>query len=127
MRIKKLNDVWHWFQTSSVLYCYYPPCVRLFLTPDYSCPYLLMLIFQDILLRDQGSASGGFTKSQKEIVQQHISHRLRFSLRVGFSLYILDFLLSFLILYMVGNMCCSLPRLIPPSFTSESSIISKLY
>ncbi|KAL6640198.1 hypothetical protein ACP70R_015600 [Stipagrostis hirtigluma subsp. patula] len=36
---------------------------------------------EDILLRDQGSASGGFTKAQKEIVQQHISHRLRFSLR----------------------------------------------
>jgi hypothetical protein len=43
--------------------------------------------FQDILLRDQGSASGGFSKSQKEIVKQHISHRLRFSLRVGFSNY----------------------------------------
>nr|CAB3504914.1 unnamed protein product [Digitaria exilis] len=37
----------------------------------------------DILLRDQGSASGGVTKGQKEIVQQHISHRLRFSLRVS--------------------------------------------
>ncbi|KAJ1260592.1 hypothetical protein BS78_10G244200 [Paspalum vaginatum] len=36
---------------------------------------------EDILLRDQGSASGGFTKDQKEIVRQHISHRLRFSLR----------------------------------------------
>ncbi|PUZ39519.1 hypothetical protein GQ55_9G320900 [Panicum hallii var. hallii] len=36
---------------------------------------------EDILLRDQGSASGGVTKGQKEIVQQHISHRLRFSLR----------------------------------------------
>ncbi|KAG0522489.1 hypothetical protein BDA96_07G041500 [Sorghum bicolor] len=36
---------------------------------------------EDILLRDQGSASGGFSKSQKEIVMQHISHRLRFSLR----------------------------------------------
>ncbi|KAK8445215.1 hypothetical protein SEVIR_9G287100v4 [Setaria viridis] len=36
---------------------------------------------EDILLRDQGSASGGITKGQKEIVQQHISHRLRFSLR----------------------------------------------
>lgn len=36
---------------------------------------------EDILLRDQGSASGGFSKSQKEIVKQHISHRLRFSLR----------------------------------------------
>ncbi|KAG2571543.1 protein MICRORCHIDIA 1-like isoform X2 [Panicum virgatum] len=34
---------------------------------------------EDILLRDQGS--GGATKGQKEIVQQHISHRLRFSLR----------------------------------------------
>ncbi|KAG2565609.1 protein MICRORCHIDIA 2-like isoform X2 [Panicum virgatum] len=36
---------------------------------------------EDILLRDQGSASGGASKGQKEIVQQHISHRLRFSLR----------------------------------------------
>ena len=43
-----------------------------------------MPIFQDILLRDQGSASGGASKGQKEIVQQHISHRLRFSLRVCF-------------------------------------------
>lgn len=46
--------------------------------------YVLLLIFQDILLRDQDKASGGVTKAQKEIVQQHISHRLRFSLRVGF-------------------------------------------
>uniref|UniRef100_A0A0E0QWZ6 Morc S5 domain-containing protein n=1 Tax=Oryza rufipogon TaxID=4529 RepID=A0A0E0QWZ6_ORYRU len=37
--------------------------------------------FYDILLRDQDKASGGVTKAQKEIVQQHISHRLRFSLR----------------------------------------------
>jgi len=36
---------------------------------------------EDILLRDQSSASGGASKGQKEIVQQHISHRLRFSLR----------------------------------------------
>ncbi|XP_062201606.1 protein MICRORCHIDIA 1-like [Phragmites australis] len=38
---------------------------------------------EDILLRDQGgaSASGGFRKLQKEMVEQHISHRLRFSLR----------------------------------------------
>ncbi|KAB8112246.1 hypothetical protein EE612_050361 [Oryza sativa] len=36
---------------------------------------------EDILLRDQDKASGGVTKAQKEIVQQHISHRLRFSLR----------------------------------------------
>jgi hypothetical protein len=48
-------------------------------------PELLMLNFQDILLRDQGgNASGGFTKVQKEIVQQHLSYRLRFSLRVSF-------------------------------------------
>ncbi|XP_006662229.1 protein MICRORCHIDIA 1-like [Oryza brachyantha] len=36
---------------------------------------------EDILLRDQDKASGGVSKAQKEIVQQHISHRLRFSLR----------------------------------------------
>ncbi|KAM0848255.1 hypothetical protein ACQ4PT_054507 [Festuca glaucescens] len=36
---------------------------------------------EDILLRDQGQTSGGTTKIQKEIVEQHISHRLRFSLR----------------------------------------------
>ncbi|KAF0900204.1 hypothetical protein E2562_028687 [Oryza meyeriana var. granulata] len=36
---------------------------------------------EDILLRDQEKASGGVSKAQKEIVQQHISHRLRFSLR----------------------------------------------
>ncbi|KAM0848254.1 hypothetical protein ACQ4PT_054507 [Festuca glaucescens] len=39
------------------------------------------LLKQDILLRDQGQTSGGTTKIQKEIVEQHISHRLRFSLR----------------------------------------------
>nr|AAK70637.1 Unknown protein [Oryza sativa Japonica Group]AAL76195.1 Hypothetical protein [Oryza sativa Japonica Group] len=38
-------------------------------------------LYKDILLRDQDKASGGVTKAQKEIVQQHISHRLRFSLR----------------------------------------------
>ncbi|VAH00938.1 unnamed protein product [Triticum turgidum subsp. durum] len=36
---------------------------------------------EDILLRDQGQNSGASTKIQKEIIQQHISHRLRFSLR----------------------------------------------
>ncbi|CAM0910593.1 unnamed protein product [Alopecurus aequalis] len=36
---------------------------------------------EDILLRDQAKASGGLTKIQKEIIQQHVSHRLRFSLR----------------------------------------------
>ncbi|KAM0915883.1 hypothetical protein ACQ4PT_010540 [Festuca glaucescens] len=36
---------------------------------------------EDILLRDQAKASGGLTKIQKEVIQQHISHRLRFSLR----------------------------------------------
>ncbi|KAK1694190.1 hypothetical protein QYE76_010887 [Lolium multiflorum] len=36
---------------------------------------------EDILLRDQGQTSGGTTKIQREIVEQHISHRLRFSLR----------------------------------------------
>uniref|UniRef100_A0A0D9XI84 Morc S5 domain-containing protein n=1 Tax=Leersia perrieri TaxID=77586 RepID=A0A0D9XI84_9ORYZ len=40
----------------------------------------------DILLRDQDKASGGVTKAQKEIVQQHISHRLRFSLRAYISI-----------------------------------------
>ncbi|KAF6982021.1 hypothetical protein CFC21_000458 [Triticum aestivum] len=38
---------------------------------------------EDILLRDQGQNSGASTKIQKEIIQQHISHRLRFSLRVS--------------------------------------------
>ncbi|TVU31245.1 hypothetical protein EJB05_22926, partial [Eragrostis curvula] len=45
---------------------------------------------EDILLRDQGSASGGFTKIQKEIVQQHISYRLRFSLRAYTSILYLN-------------------------------------
>ncbi|XP_047073916.1 protein MICRORCHIDIA 2-like [Lolium rigidum] len=36
---------------------------------------------EDILLRDQAKDSGGLTKIQKEVIQQHISHRLRFSLR----------------------------------------------
>ncbi|EMS49451.1 hypothetical protein TRIUR3_04353 [Triticum urartu] len=35
----------------------------------------------DILLRDQAKATAGTTKIQKEIIEQHISHRLRFSLR----------------------------------------------
>uniref|UniRef100_A0A453S8T1 Morc S5 domain-containing protein n=1 Tax=Aegilops tauschii subsp. strangulata TaxID=200361 RepID=A0A453S8T1_AEGTS len=39
---------------------------------------------EDILLRDQAKATAGTTKIQKEIIEQHISHRLRFSLRVGF-------------------------------------------
>uniref|UniRef100_A0A453S9Y2 Morc S5 domain-containing protein n=1 Tax=Aegilops tauschii subsp. strangulata TaxID=200361 RepID=A0A453S9Y2_AEGTS len=36
---------------------------------------------EDILLRDQAKATAGTTKIQKEIIEQHISHRLRFSLR----------------------------------------------
>uniref|UniRef100_A0ACD6AA28 Uncharacterized protein n=1 Tax=Avena sativa TaxID=4498 RepID=A0ACD6AA28_AVESA len=36
---------------------------------------------EDILLRDQAKASVGLTKVQKDVIQQHISHRLRFSLR----------------------------------------------
>ena len=47
------------------------------------CLYLVAQ-FQDILLRDQAKATAGTTKIQKEIIEQHISHRLRFSLRVGF-------------------------------------------
>ncbi|KAG8088185.1 hypothetical protein GUJ93_ZPchr0010g11147 [Zizania palustris] len=47
---------------------------------------------EDILLRDQDKASGGVTKTQKEIVQQHLSHRLRFSLRAYTSiLYLRNF------------------------------------
>ncbi|KQJ96374.1 protein MICRORCHIDIA 1 [Brachypodium distachyon] len=41
---------------------------------------------EDILLRDQGQTSGGSTRIQKEIVEQHISHRLRFSLRAYISI-----------------------------------------
>ncbi|KAL6899060.1 hypothetical protein ACP4OV_005718 [Aristida adscensionis] len=53
---------------------------------------------EDILLRDQGSASGGFRKTQKEIVQQHISHRLRFSLRAYTSILYLKKLKNFQII-----------------------------
>ncbi|GJN20373.1 hypothetical protein PR202_gb07743 [Eleusine coracana subsp. coracana] len=52
----------------------------------------------DILLRDQGSASGGFTKIQKEIVQQHISYRLRFSLRAYTSILYLKKFVNFQII-----------------------------
>ncbi|KAK3153507.1 hypothetical protein QOZ80_2BG0175360 [Eleusine coracana subsp. coracana] len=53
---------------------------------------------EDILLRDQGSASGGFTKIQKEIVQQHISYRLRFSLRAYTSILYLKKFVNFQII-----------------------------
>ncbi|KAK3157370.1 hypothetical protein QOZ80_2AG0120550 [Eleusine coracana subsp. coracana] len=53
---------------------------------------------EDILLRDQGSASGGFTKIQKEIVQQHVSYRLRFSLRAYTSILYLKKFVNFQII-----------------------------
>lgn len=37
---------------------------------------------QDILLRDE-TGTGGFSRFHREIVQHHISHKLRSSLRVG--------------------------------------------
>ncbi|KAJ4787179.1 hypothetical protein LUZ62_038425 [Rhynchospora pubera] len=36
---------------------------------------------EDILLRDQSNSNTGWSRFHKEIVQHHISHRLRFSLR----------------------------------------------
>jgi hypothetical protein len=61
--------------------------------------------FQDILLRDQAKDSGGLTKIQKEVIQQHISHRLRFSLRVGL-ISLCTRLFPIWLTYLMSNLFC---------------------